>query len=87
MNRETDDRVLQIIGKILSAHGADSTVKMDTVLWDGTAGADEIDFVYIIVELQDTFGIHFIPEDFEGYALNTPGNIAACVRRHLEKET
>lgn len=85
MNPEFENRILQMIREIISVRLDGSSLELDTPLLGGPVAMDELDYVYIIARIMNTFGINFAPEDFDLYNLNTASAMAACIRRHLEK--
>lgn len=84
MDHTIESRVTEVLIRVLSVSHGDSVPDLQTTLI-GDMGMGELDFVYMIAELMDEFGIRFDAADFENYRFNTPEAIISCVKKHLEK--
>lgn len=82
---DLDSRVTAVITRVLSVHRDPAEPDSRTPLAGGPLHVSEIEYVYIIMELMEEFGIRFDAADFDNYSLYTVEELAGCVRRHTER--
>lgn len=85
MKNSIEDKVLDAVKRVLSINHDCSTLDIHSSLLHEPLAIDEIELIYIVLELMEDFNIRFDAEDFDNYAFDSMETIVHCVEKHIEK--
>ena len=85
MNNSIEDRVLSTIKRVLTINHDCSSLNTQSSILHEPIAVDEVELVYIVMELMEEFGIRFDAEDFDNYAFDSIETIICCVKKHMKK--
>lgn len=73
-----------IVEEIIEINHGKKKIDIDVPLTGDKVGADAVDFVYIVTELMEKYGISFQGEDFGNYKFNTIREISIIVEKRVK---
>lgn len=86
MGRSIEDRVAEVIKKVLSLNHDCSQLEPNSSLLCEPIGMNDVEFVYIVIELMEEFDIRFCTEDFDNYSFVSVEAITNAVKRRLNSK-